>query len=68
MKHVLINLANNQTGIYHTKTDICKIVGLSTKSLYRKGLIDQVIRYKGYIICLNVPEYQAISKQRLTSF
>ena len=68
MKHIVVNLATGQAGIYHTKQDISNLIGISVKTLNRKHIIDQIIRYKGYIICLNVPEYKATSKQRSTSF
>jgi hypothetical protein len=68
MKHVLINLATDTAGIYHTKKAIADILSITTKTLIRKGSENSIIRYKGYIICLNVPEYKAISKQRSTSF
>ena len=64
MNHVLINLANGDAGIYHTKKDIADILNVTTITLNRKSKLNTVVRYKGFIICLNVPEYKAISMIR----
>jgi hypothetical protein len=64
MKHILINLATGESGIYHTKKDIADIVHLSVLTLNRKHIKSRVIRHKGYLICLDVEEYKATSKIR----
>ena len=64
MNHVLINLANGDAGIYHTKKAIADILNITTITLNRKSKLNPVVRYKGFIACLNVPEYKATSKAR----
>ena len=68
MKHIVVNLATGQAGIYHTKQDISELTGISVKTLNRRSFTDPIIRQKGYMIVFNVSEHQAISKQRSTSF